>query len=138
MAQVIARGQGSLRWNQLARRTLNALVIYLSQRTTLKTRRVTSLLHLGVVIGFTYFFLVNAVDLLYGFVPGFTAPYQHTPLSASLPPVRRSHQRDRHHRRELFHPGAASVPPSRRELRFRDNVLLHPRAQQGGIRADHR
>lgn len=135
MVQVIGRGQGSLRWDNFLRRAANALIIYLSQRTTLKTRRLTSLLHLGVVIGFTYFFLVNAVDLVYGFVPGFTAPYESNALSdlyrlfADLTSVAVIVGVSYFILRRL-------VLPSRRELRFRDNVLLHPRVQQGAIRTD--
>ncbi|MBE2183061.1 MAG: (Fe-S)-binding protein [Anaerolineae bacterium] len=133
--KVIQRGQGDLRWNNFIRRAINALVIYISQRTTLKTRRVTSLLHWGVVIGFTYFFLVNFVDMLYGFIPNFTWPNQ----NAFLPDLYR-----------LF-ADLTSVAvivgvayfllrrfllPNKKELKYHSNVLLHPKVAAGAITAD--
>ncbi|MCU0476752.1 MAG: [Fe-S]-binding protein, partial [Anaerolineae bacterium] len=71
VAHIIGRGQGKLALDNLPKRMLNALSVYLTQRTTLKTRRVTSLFHLAVVWGFTFYFLVNALDVLWGFIPGF-------------------------------------------------------------------
>ncbi len=133
--KVIQRGQGDLRWNNFIRRAINALVIYISQRTTLKTRRVTSLLHWGVVIGFTYFFLVNFIDLLYGFIPNFTWPNE----NALLPNLYR-----------LF-ADLTSVAvivgvtyfllrrfllPNKKELKYHSNVLLHPKVAAGAITTD--
>ena len=51
MFQIIGRGQGELHVDHIVRRALNALAVYLFQRTTLKTRPLTSLLHWGVVLG---------------------------------------------------------------------------------------
>ena len=59
MYLVINQGQGKLHLNNFFARAFKALRIYVTQETTLKTRRVTSLFHLGVVIGFTFYFLVN-------------------------------------------------------------------------------
>ena len=67
MWQVINQGNGTLHLTNFFSRAWNALVIYLTQRTTLKTRRITSLFHLGVVWGFTFYFVVNVGDLLEGF-----------------------------------------------------------------------
>lgn len=69
MFAIIQRGSGKLHFNQLLSRIWNALVIYVTQKTTLKTRRLTSFLHVGVVVGFTFYFLVNVVDILIGFFP---------------------------------------------------------------------
>jgi len=71
MYLIINRGTGSLRLNNLPARLWKALTVYLTQKTTLKTRRLSSLIHLGIVWGFTYYFLVNAVDVLLGFIPNF-------------------------------------------------------------------
>src|SRR6185503_14230046 len=71
MALIINRGEGQLYLDHLPRRIFDALRIYLAQPTTLKTRRVTSLFHLGVVWGFTFYFLVNLLDGLKGYVPNF-------------------------------------------------------------------
>ena len=54
MFQIIDRGQGQLRFDGIIRRALSALAIYFTQRRTFKTRPLTSLLHWGVVLGFTY------------------------------------------------------------------------------------
>ena len=71
MFLIIGRGQGELDLEGIMRRALKALAVYITQRTTLKTRRLTSLIHWGVVLGFTWYFLVNAIDLLIGFIPDF-------------------------------------------------------------------
>ncbi|MBW4439595.1 MAG: (Fe-S)-binding protein [Pleurocapsa minor GSE-CHR-MK-17-07R] len=132
---VIQRGDGKLHLNGFVRRAINALGVYLTQRTTLKTRRLTSLLHLGVVLGFTYFFLVNAVDLLYGFLPGFTWPYDNNLLSnlyrlfADLLSVA-----------VLVGVGyfilRRFVLPNKTDLKYHANVLLHPKVKAGAVNAD--
>src|SRR6188474_2439552 len=71
MVLIINRGEGQLYLDNLPRRIFNALTVYLAQTTTLKTRRITSLFHLGVVWGFTYYFLVNVADGLEGFFRGY-------------------------------------------------------------------
>lgn len=134
--RIINRGQESLKLNQLPRRAWHALRIYLTQNTTLKTRRVTSLFHLGVVWGFTFYFLVNALDVLVGFIPDFQAWFESTgilyqtyALIADVLSV-------------VVLVGVTYfiirrfVLPSRRELQFHDNVLLHPKIKAGGIRRD--
>lgn len=136
MFQIIGRGPGELRLDGIVGRLLQALAVYLTQRTTLSTRPLTSLIHWGVVLGFTYYFLVNAVDLLIGYIPGFE--------------------------RRLLNLGAAYgayrflgdllsivvligilyfvlrrlVLPNRRALQFHDNVLLHAAVRAGGITRD--
>ena len=71
MVSIIQRGRGQLHLDGLWKRALRALAIYVFQHTTLKTRRLTGLFHWGVVVGFTYYFLVNVVDLTIGFAPDF-------------------------------------------------------------------
>ena len=71
MIMIIGRGQGELHFDRIIRRLLTALTVYITQRTTLKTRPLTSMIHWAVVLGFTWYFLVNAVDLLVGFLPDF-------------------------------------------------------------------
>src|SRR3990172_6705982 len=68
---IINRGRGKLYLDKLPARAWKALTVYITQNTTLKTRRLTSLFHLGVVWGFTLYFLVNAFDALLGYVDGF-------------------------------------------------------------------
>jgi Fe-S oxidoreductase len=136
VAQIIGRGQGKLELNKLPQRASKALWIYLSQRTTLKTRRLTSLMHVAVVWGFTFYFLVNALDALWAFWPGFEEfmgslglLYDGYRLLADLFSVavlvgvsyfiiRRAYL------------------PSGNKLKYHDNILLHPKVQAGAIRVD--
>lgn len=136
MIQIINRGQGELQLSNFFRRAWNALEIYITQRTTLKTRRVTSLLHWGVVLGFTYYFLVNALDFLIGFIPDFEASltnlgviYDGYRLIGDVLSV-------------IVLVGVTYLIlrrfylPNKKELQFHDNVLLHPKVTQGAIHRD--
>ncbi|GAB4521082.1 MAG: (Fe-S)-binding protein [Anaerolineae bacterium] len=136
MWAVINRGEGSLHLNKLPARALNALSVYLSQRTTLKTRRLVSLIHLGVVWGFTYYFLVNALDLLYGFIPDF-----HTTLE-STGTVYNIYRLLGDVLSVVVLVGVSYfilrrfVLPNRKDLTYHDNVLLHPKVTAGAISRD--
>ena len=136
MFQIIGRGQGALQLDGIIRRALSALAIYLTQRSTLKTRPLTSLLHWGVVLGFSYYFLINALDLLLGFVPDFER--QLTGLESVYDVYR-------------FLGDALSIVvlvgicyfilrrfalPNRRALRFHENVRLHPKVAAGAVHLD--
>jgi len=136
MFRIIDRGQGELRFDGIIRRAISALAVYLTQRTTLKTRPLTSLLHWGVVLGFTYYFLINALDLLIGFLPGFERQLR------GLESVYDAYR---------FLGDLLSIVvligiiyfilrrfalPNRTALRFHDNVLLHPKVRSGGITVD--
>ena len=135
MARIINRGEGRLHLENLPGRAWRALMIYLTQRTTLRARRISSLFHLAVVWGFTFYFIVNFGDLLQGFIPGYvflaeTGPlYDAYRLLADVLSV-------------AVLVGVAYfllrrfVLPNRRELDFRDNVLLHPDVTAGGLRRD--
>lgn len=134
MARSIQRGEGTLHLDGLLARALRALWIYLSQQTTLRRRPLVSLLHLGVVWGFTFYFLVNFGDVLEGFFGGFKFLGVQGPLASAYRLtgdvltvavlvgvafflVRRFVVRDR-------------------ALAYHDNVLLHPRVAKGEIRRD--
>lgn len=135
MYLIVNRGQGKLYLNNLPARIWNALVVYITQRTTLRTRRVTSLFHLAVVWGFTYYFLVNAADVLEGFLPDYRflegaglfndiyRLFGDLLSVAVLVGV-------------LYLMYRRFASPKRRELSYHDNVLLHPKVQQGGISKD--
>ncbi|MCL4878868.1 MAG: (Fe-S)-binding protein [Anaerolineae bacterium] len=131
---VIQRGEGKLHWDELPARLFRALQIYLSQQTTLKTRPLTSLLHVGVVWGFTFYFLVNLGDLLEGYLVDFQF------LGDTL-------LADAYH----FIGDILSIAvlvgvtyfilrrfflPNKVELRYHDNILLHPRVKRGGVTQD--
>ncbi len=136
MYLVINRGEGELYFKDIIRRAIKATRIYLTQETTLKTRRTTSLLHWGVVLGFTFYFLVNALDFLIGFVPNFDETlksfgvlYDGYRLLADVLSV-------------IVLVGVAYFIirrlylPNKKELSFHDNVLLHPKVEGGGITRD--
>ncbi len=136
MRQIVQRGQGQLETRNFLRRAWNALVIYLSQRSAFKTRRLTSLLHWGIALGFSWYFLVNALDLLMGFLPDFErsllnlgAVYEAYRLLTDL----------------LSLAVLAGVIyfilrrlclPNRKALQFNDNILLHPQVRQGAVTRD--
>ena len=136
MAAAIARGDGQLYLDRFWRRLFASLSVYLTQRTTLRTRPLTSAFHLGIVWGFSFYFLVNAVDVLHAYLPDFEATllrfgmfYDVFRLLADVLSA-------------VVLVGMAYfllrrfVLPHGRELRFHENVLLHPRARAGGIQRD--
>jgi Fe-S oxidoreductase len=133
--QIIDKGQGKLHLDNFFQRAWQALRIYLTQETTLKARPVTSLLHWGIVLGFTYYFLINAVDALFGFSSrfeewvtgwdGFGAVVFNIyrligdVLSvAVLVGV-------------VYFILRRTVLPNRTELKYHPNILLHPKVAQG-------
>ena len=136
MFLIIGRGQGELRLDGIFRRTLQALAVYLTQRTTLKTRPLTSLLHWGVVLGFTFYFLINALDLLIGFLPGFERQL------AQLGSVYDAYRVLGDALSIIVLVGVLYFVlrrfalPNRKALQFQDSVLLHPKVKDGGITTD--
>jgi Fe-S oxidoreductase len=131
----INRGQGQLTLDRLPRRALRALWIYISQSTTLKTRTVSSLFHVGIVWGFTLYFLINFADLLEGFLIDFRFLGTEGVFSgvyrlgadvfsvAVLVGV-------------VYFVLRRFLLPNKKELRFHDNVLLHPKVSAGGLTRD--
>lgn len=136
MYQIINRGEGKLHFEKLPLRAWRALSIYLSQRTTLKTRRLSSLFHLGIVWGFTFYLLVNLLDGLRGFVADFESTlknfgvlYDGYRLTADVLSVAVLVGMTYFLLRRF-------VLPSKIELHYHENVLLHPKVTSGGIRQD--
>ena len=136
MWQIIQRGSGQLHLERIIPRALQALAIYLTQRTTLKARPVTSAIHWGVVLGFTYYFLINFIDLLQGFVRDFDAQllrwgglYDAYRLLADVLSV-------------VVLAGIVYfllrrfVLPNRHALRFHEHILLHPEVARGAVNRD--
>lgn len=133
---VINRGEGKLYLNNLPKRALTALRVYLTQNTTLKTRKLTSLIHLAVVWGFTFYFLINAVDVLIGFIPDFESTlkrfgilYDVYRLLGDVLSVAVLAGVSYFIARRVF-------LPSKKELDYHDNVLLHPKVKAGGVFTD--
>lgn len=136
MTAVISRGDGKLHLNRFWWRLLNSIGILLTQRTTLRARPLTSAFHLGIVWGFSFYFLVNVVDVLFAYSNemgrvllrlGFL--YDLFRLLADVLST-------------IVLVGMAYflvrrfVLPRGKELRFHENVILHPRVHAGGIQRD--
>ncbi len=136
LALIINRGEGQLHLDHIARRAWTALRIYLTQSTTLKTRRVTSLFHIGVVWGFTFYILVNGVDTFKGFIADFDSQLMNFGILYDL-------------YRLIADVLSVAVLvgvvylivrrlylPNKKELQYHDNVLLHPKVKSGAITRD--
>lgn len=66
--RAIARGRPDARLDHLRQRILRALWIVFTQQSVFKTRPIVSFLHALIFYGFVFYFLVNVVDVLEGFV----------------------------------------------------------------------
>lgn len=133
---VIGNGAGKLHFDGIFRRAWKALRVYVTQETTLKTRRVTSLLHWGVVLGFTYYFLINGVDTVLGFSSGFEEWL--TGLDGLGATVFNLYRLIGDVLSIIVLVGVVyfilrrTVLPNRKELTYHDNILLHPKVAKGG------
>jgi Fe-S oxidoreductase/nitrate reductase gamma subunit len=138
--QIVRRGGGELHLEGLPRRLWIAFRNYFFQTSTLKTRRITSLFHLGIVLGFTFYFIVNVVDVLIGVVDGFEeslaaldgaalAVYDGYRLLADILTVAVLVGM-------VYFIARRLVLPNRRELAYHDNILLHPKVREGRILTD--
>ncbi|MBK8027278.1 MAG: 4Fe-4S dicluster domain-containing protein [Chloroflexi bacterium] len=135
MVDIIYRGTRELYLDRLPARLFTALRVYLTQNTTLKTRRISSLFHLGIVWGFTYYFLVNVADVLEGYLSDYVfledAGVLHDLYKlagdvlsiAVIVGV-------------VYFLLRRFVLPNQKELTYHDNVLLHPKVRAGGITTD--
>ncbi len=136
MFLIIGRGQGQLEFNGIARRAFTALGVYLTQRTTLKTRPMTSIIHWGVVLGFTWYFLVNAVDLLIGFAPGFERQLRTAGVAYDVFRLLSDVFSVVVLLGIVYFLLRRLLLPSRADLQFNDNVVLHPRVAAGAVKLD--
>jgi Fe-S oxidoreductase len=71
MVKVVLRGQGRLNFENLPQRLLTGLITVINQGRIIRHRPLTSLFHFFIAWGFLYYFLVNVVDILEGYIPGF-------------------------------------------------------------------
>lgn len=71
MAKIVLRGQGQLNFDDLPRRLWTGFVALIGQGRIIRHRKVSSVFHFFIAWGFLYYFLVNAVDVLEGYIPGF-------------------------------------------------------------------
>jgi hypothetical protein len=71
MVKIVFRGRGQLDFDGLLRRLLTGLVALINQGGIIRQRPITSLLHFFLAWGFIYYVLVNVVDIIEGYIPGF-------------------------------------------------------------------
>ena len=136
MFNIINRGDGQLYLNDIWRRSIHAIGILVTQKTTLKTRPLTSAFHLGIVWGFSFYFLVNVIDVLFAYshhieqtVRSLGWVFDLFRLAADvLSAVVLISMVYLLLRRFLL--------PQRKELSFRGNILLDQRIKEGGIQRD--
>ncbi len=132
--QTVRCGQGDLHWERLPLRALKAVRIYVTQSSTLKTRPISSLFHLGIVWGFTFYFLVNFGDVLEAYIDDFHFLGENTlahayHLAADVLSVAVLGGMSYFLVRRF-------LLESRSELQFHDNVTLHPKVKAGRVDVD--
>ena len=66
--RAIARGKPDMRLDHLSERVRHAIWIVLTQQSVFKARPLVSFLHALIFYGFVFYFLVNLVDVLEGFL----------------------------------------------------------------------
>lgn len=136
MYLIINRGEGQLYLDHLPQRLWKALSVYLTQQTTLKTRRVSSLFHLGIVWGFTYYFLVNGLDTFKGFIPNFLEWLQNFGIIYDLYRLIGDVLSIAVLVGVVYFLLRRFVLPNKSELAYHDNVLLYPKVKAGAIKTD--
>lgn len=136
MYLIVNRGEGQLYLDNLPQRAWKALRIYLGQETTLKTRRVSSLFHLGIVWGFTYYFLVNGLDTFRGFIPGFLEWLENFGVVYDLYRLVGDLLSIAVLVGVTYFLLRRFVLPNKVELDYHDNILLHPKVKAGAIKTD--
>ncbi|MBE0702562.1 MAG: (Fe-S)-binding protein, partial [Afipia sp.] len=105
-------------------------------KTTLRARRITSLFHLGVVWGFTFYFLVNTLDVLRGFIPGFEDSLKNLGLLYDLYRLVGDVLSIAVIVGVVYFILRRFVLPSRAQLQYHDNILLHPKVKSGSVTQD--
>ena len=71
MFKVIGIGTRSIDWKQVLLNWPKGLAAFIGQKTLFKTRPIIGFIHALVAWGFTFYLIVNVLDVLYGFIPGF-------------------------------------------------------------------
>ena len=71
MFKAISVGSQQIDWKRVLLNFPKGIEVFISQRTLFKTRPVIGFTHALVAWGFTLYLVVNIVDVLYGFIPGF-------------------------------------------------------------------
>ncbi len=130
MYRVVLRGQGQLNFDQLPQRMWRGFLALITQGQIVRHRTITSLIHVGIAWGFLFYFLVNAMDVLEGYfayqLPGMVGNIYRlladvlsvvVLVAMAYFLIRRFGLNDK-------------------ALTFRDNVMVHPKVKEGGVRND--
>ena len=71
MIRIVLRGQGQLNFDDLPQRLWTGFVALIGQGRIIRHRKISSFFHFLIAWGFLYYILVNAVDILEGYIPNF-------------------------------------------------------------------
>ena len=71
MFKIIDLGTKKIDWKAVLLNWPKGFSSFFGQNTLFKTRRIVGFIHALVAWGFTLYLLVNIMDILYGFIPGF-------------------------------------------------------------------
>jgi Fe-S oxidoreductase len=71
MVRTIFRGQGKIKIDNIGGAIWRLILAFINQGEIIHRRRITSLFHYAVAWGFIFYLLVNFIDVLEGFIPGF-------------------------------------------------------------------
>ena len=71
MFKIIDLGTKKIEWKTVLLNWPRGFSSFFGQNTLFKTRRIVGFIHALVAWGFTLYLLVNIMDILYGFIPGF-------------------------------------------------------------------
>ena len=71
MFKAIGRGTQPINWIEVVKNWPKGLSVFLSQRTLFKSRTLVAVIHAGVAWGFSFYLVVNIIDVLYGMIPDF-------------------------------------------------------------------
>jgi Fe-S oxidoreductase len=74
MIRIVRRGQEKLNYDDLPHRVWTGLVALISQGDIIRLRKTSSIFHYMIAWGFLYYFLVNVIDVLEGYIPGLRIP----------------------------------------------------------------
>ncbi len=70
LIKIINRGQGTLHWENLGSRLMEAITVVFTQKTVFRSRPLTSFFHALIAWAFILYMLVNIGDILSGYIAG--------------------------------------------------------------------
>ena len=69
--KLVLKGQGKLHFDNIFKRSVEAFLVFVTQKTVFVNRPIVSFIHALVAWAFTLYILVNVGDILAGYIPGF-------------------------------------------------------------------